>query len=172
MKFRIFASLFILMVIVLGISNGKVSANSDSGELIEVSQPEIEYYDENNQRIYPYSEEELNNMQNVDTFASSWKKYRFGKTTLTYSLWIGGGTTFYNPGSVIVESKSAFRNKLTVNAYEGTRLAGSARIGSGWVGDAAMSFTHLKRGKSYKFKLVNNTIGRPAYLDGGEVWYK
>ncbi len=144
-------------------------------EIIE--KPTILFFDENDNQIFPYSEEEIEQMfqehqdkQDIIPFAD-WSIYSFGRTTFRNNIWIGGGssTVFYNPGTIHLESAQE-TNPITVNAYTGGNKAGSVYINGGWIGGVHIPFTHLARGKSYSFELVNEST-YTAVFDKGQVWY-
>lgn len=180
MKFRYF---MVSLVAVLGVfflitPNKEVSAS----ELTQVSErPTLEFYDENNNRIYPYSEEELDAMYKLNslavtknnlTAAKSFKKYRFGSTTFTYNVWVGGGKYFNNPETIILDAKGTIKSKISIKPHNGSKFVGTVTIGKGWAGGTAIPLSHLRRGDSYKIQLKNETYATSVSLTGGEVWYK
>lgn len=139
--------------------------------------PTIKFYDENNQEIFPYTQEEIDNMfqlepvvkrQNADLL-SDWRIYYFGKTSFKYNVWIRSGYEFKDPGILSLDSEKTV-GKMEVSSYSGGSRKSRLVIDGGWSGNATLHLTHLPRGKSYSFYLTNES-NKTIELTGGEVWY-
>src|SRR5690625_2189638 len=148
---QILTTLLMLGFLFFGFQITELSANTTHTE------PTIQYFDENNQPIFPYSQDILKEYQNVNNQISNWNIYYLSKTKFTYQIWVASGRYFRNPGTVILNANNTVRSAITIKAYDGSKLAGSASLSSGWIGSISVPFSHLPRGKSYRFQLQNNT---------------
>ncbi|GAB3789310.1 hypothetical protein [Virgibacillus kimchii] len=166
MKLKI---MLLSLVFVLGLSLLMTPSIKVNAESIENYEPVLEFYDENNERIYPYSEEELRSIQNI--LEQDWTIYTFGETQITNTVLIRQGFNFFNPGTILLNT-SGTANSVRVEAYYPgtTDLAGSVNVPGGWTGGIHVPLTFLDRGQSYYLQLRNNDPGT-AHFDGGQVWY-
>ncbi|WP_371069056.1 hypothetical protein [Sediminibacillus sp. JSM 1682029] len=130
----------------------------------------LKFYDENNERIYPYSLEELKAFQEIHNIVQDWKIDTFTSASFINTVLIANGRPYYNPGSVILKTYNS-ANPMSIEAYEtDNSLAGSVYVPSGWEGSTNVPFTHLDRGHSYYFQ-IRNEAATTAHIAGGEVWY-
>lgn len=170
MKFKIMLS---SLVFILGVSLLMTSSDQVSAESSETVDPVLglEFYDENNNRIYPYTEEELKSFQTLNGLQQDWTIYEFGRTTINETVLVRDGFGFYNPGTILFNTDDT-ANAITVELYypQTNDLAGSVDVPGGWLGGIHVPLTHFDRGQSYYIQLRNQGSGT-AIFDSGEVWY-
>lgn len=168
-------STFLSFIAVLGLCLLFSPVKEANAEEI-VEKPTMLFFDENDNQIFPYSEEEIDQMfQETPDFApfANFSIYDFPRTTFRNNIWIGGSssTTFFNPSTLIMYSTSQSANSITVNAYTGGSKAGSIYIPGGWEGGTSIPLSHYARGKHYSIELVNELPSYTAVFDKGELWY-
>ncbi|MCA1322351.1 hypothetical protein LC085_20950 [Bacillus tianshenii] len=155
--------------------NGKVGA--------EEFKESVQYFDSNNSPVSPYTQKELDEMKervrnlegkssrnNLNDYSLSSSYYHFGETSYSNYVWIKGGSTFYNPQYVDFEIINRIEGRALYVYDSSGKYQGKAvfpKYGNIWY---ASSWTHLPRGKSYKFKLVSE-LGYYSELLQGSVKY-
>lgn len=173
------AFLFCFMIMVTDVSaEENISANP------EILEPTITFYDESDNVIEPYTEEELNQIneeaKNIlegvkiledsisHSLLNTGSTYRFGATSFTNNIWVNGGNSFKDIGSVVVDAKyKVYSLKVKVVGPSGT---GGSIVMDNFTGGMAFPFYHLPRGNYYTVQLINmKSSSQTIYLNGGYV---
>ncbi|MGE6553498.1 hypothetical protein ACQKFK_32830 [Bacillus mycoides] len=141
-----------------------------SGAVQQVQQ--IQYFDENDKPIYPYSNAELNPTPPAysnSLVARATSSADFGATSFSNFVWIYGGQVFYNPQDIEFERENRPKS-VSIYAYTlgGSYMGKSVTSeGTGW---ALVPWRHLPRGQAYKFKFVSES-GQLVKIKHGTVYY-
>lgn len=156
---------------------------------------QIKFYDGNGIEIFPYTLEELKNMIklapeqsqmsaisssiNADSvmLAADYRVYNSGSFSFSNNYWLGGGLwgkAFLNPAQLFVTS-SGTAKAFYVIAYKDAGTSAGAEAGSvylpgGWTGEIHISWSHLPRGKNYRFNFAKSGSGT-AYIQKASLWY-
>lgn len=159
---------------------------------------QIKIYDENGFEIQPYTLEELKSMitlseekaqfstyssvqsDSISTLATDYRVYTSTAFSFKYNIWLGGGLwgkAFKDPAQLFVTSDGTAKAMKIVAAKDvsGTHAgdtAGSVSLPGGWTGEIHMSWSHLTRGKSYRFNFVNSgSSSVTVKVKKATVWY-
>lgn len=140
---------------------------------IEEAATMIEFYDENGERFYPFTDEELIAFQKqpeVSVFSSS---YSFGSTTFSNTILVAGGRTFRDIGSVALNVASGTKAvPISVEAYDNSNnLKGKTSVPGGWQGGLNIPIAGLTKGQSHYLQLRNETVRETARFSSGYVFY-
>ena len=177
MKKVFLSTLALASFITFGVSHNTFAAKSKTEIEKEKIVSQIQYYDADGKKIYPYSEAELKQMlvskaipnplernmslASVGLYSAN-KTKKIGKTTFAYNVWIGGGSygaAYKNPIDLRITPVGTSRaiNILVYKNKDGKAgaKAGQVKMPSGWQGEVHMSWQHLKRGKKYRIQMVN-----------------
>jgi len=129
---------------------------------------QMKFYDENDNQIFPYTEEELNQFAKDATTGNSLARvsvYNTEAFTFKSNIWLGGGyngSAFLNPNHIIMDPSGLAKSFDFLAYYDNGVGAGSqaARISipGGWTGKTILPLGHLARGNSYRFNL-DHTAG-------------
>lgn len=158
---------------------------------------QIKFYDENGSEIQPYTLEELKNMISLSqeipqrsSFSSlksdsimpaaDYRVYNSTGFSFKYNYWIGGGlwgNAFLNPAQLFLtpsgtaKAFNVIARKDVNGSYAGDE-AGRVSLPGGWVGEVHIPWSHLPRGKSYRFNLDNAADSSvTVYIQSATVWY-
>ncbi|MBJ8107907.1 MULTISPECIES: hypothetical protein [Bacillus cereus group] len=149
---------------------------------IQDSKPSIKVTDKNSNLIKDYTNEEINTLmsqkasfltnQQIKSAAYNISVlYKFGKTSFSKSVWIGGSNTaFYNPTSVELTPEIEI-NALSIQVYDTTNTyIGEVTI-KGITDVFHVPITSLAKSGNYKIKLQNRDF-LDVELSGGKVYGK
>lgn len=157
----------------------KASANTLTNN-VDDFYSQVKVFDGNNKQV-EYTLEEIKKMvrfeENVMAPFSKYTTYDYGAVTFSSNFYIGpmsNGKAFFNPADTLF-TVNGTASAIRVNAYNDTgtgsgTLARSLQIPGGWSGTIHMSgWTTLPRGKSYRFKVLNE--GKKFTINKTQVWY-
>lgn len=175
-------NLFLSASVVLGLSLFSFSQETFASTEIESDvnvkeiASQIQYYDGEGNKIYPYTIEELEKMvdpNRISTFAT----HSSGPTNFTDEIWVGGGLygkTWLNPKSLLITPRGVAK-AIKVTAWESAappkKSYGSVDLPAGWQNQINLSFSHLDRGKSYRFLIENQSSTNMIYFDDISLVY-
>lgn len=179
MKKTLLSSLALASFITFGLLENTFTTAKASEEIQkEKIAAQIQYYDASGKKIQPYSKDELKEMvvtkalsnplesamslSSIGTY-ETYEKKKIGKTSFSHNVWIGGGLwgeAYENPIDLQItpEGESRAIHIIVYNDKENKRAGkevGRIEVPAGLYGGIHMSWSHLKRGKKYRFELVN-----------------
>lgn len=138
---------------------------------------QVQYYDQDNNEIFPYTLEELEAIFTEDnnqplTARSGYQIYNTNAFQFSNYIWIRSGATFYNLANTTITPNGTARPFL-IQVYNSQGVfVGEVRLPGGWVGPTHVPWTHLKRGGSYKIRLANAAgPTSPLKFTNASVWY-
>ncbi|WP_078598684.1 hypothetical protein [Evansella clarkii] len=151
MKIKFWVTGFV-MLLGLGFlfTPGMANAEENGTISIEEAATMIEFYDENGERYYPYTDEELIAFQKRDysdisyatdslndsVIASSLRTYPFTRMWFTNNMYLKSGDYFYNPRTLVLNTDLQAANDIRVNLRVGVggRTTHSIYVPGGWYG--------------------------------------
>lgn len=178
MKIKLLATGFV-MILGLGFlfTPGMAQAEVNGVISIEEAATMIEFYDENGDRFYPYTEEELiafqkethsnESLSDIVTPASL-RTYSFGYTSFISSVRLNQGASFYSPRSIVLNKNNINdpANPITVRLLSDSTVTHSVNVPGGWVGGLNVPLSSGGIGN----RVVE--LRGSAFFDSGTLYYE
>lgn len=167
-------------------ANNNVLGTNDLDVKKENIVKQIKTYDGKGNKIFPYSIDELKSMltleeelMNEPRLSTLYKVYKTGAFSFSYNVWIGKGNigqAFKNPRTLLITPQGVAK-KMTIsvaldkNGTVGSRVK-KVTLPGGWSGEMHYNMTDLKRGKKYRFQLVNGKSDEKTIkMKNASIWY-
>lgn len=133
----------------------------------------IEFYDENGERFYPFTDEELIAFQKQPEVSLLSSSYYFGETTFYNTILVASGRSFRDIGSIALNVASGTTaNPISVEAYNSSNsLVKKVSVPGNWQGGLNIPIPGLTKGQSHYLQLRNENVRQTARFSSGYVFY-
>ncbi len=155
---------------------------------------QIQYFDESGNEIFPYTLDELKEMIVLDpvqptlslaqesdmvSIAADYRVFTQTPFSFKSNYWLGGGLwgkAFKDPSQLFITPTGTAKAMIViarkdVNNNNAGDEAGRVSLPGGWTGEIYMSWSHLTRGKSYRFNFMNNAGDVEHKISKAVLWY-